>query len=123
MAPKLGGSAKSSKKRKSTSKSAANAKKSKSNLGTSSHARLVSIHTEEEDEEQLIQSGISQVITSDEEGNITSVQNIGANSDRTTEGEDKHWEDENEDEEADEDDEAELSGTSSISVKNKSSQI
>jgi hypothetical protein len=43
------------------------------------------------------------------------------NSDRTTRGEDEHWEDENEDEEADEDDEAELSGTSSISVKNRSS--
>ena len=75
----------------------------------------------EEDEEQLIQSGISQVITSDEERNITSIQNIGAISDRTTKGEDEHWEDENEDEEADEDDEAELSGTSSVFIKNRSS--
>jgi hypothetical protein len=91
MASNLANPAENSKKRKAISNPATNAKKSKSVLGTS--FRSVSIHTEEEDEgrvEQLIQ--------------------------RTLEGKDELWEDENEEEEADGDgdDKAELSETPSI---------
>jgi hypothetical protein len=65
-------------KRKSTTASSRTAKKAKSNLGTTTRNRSASVQTEEEEEQDFARQGISQVIISDEEGNITSVKDISS---------------------------------------------
>ena len=75
-------------KRKSTTSASTAAKKSKSNLGTSTWNGLVSVQTEQEEEQDYAQRGIDRIIISDEEGNVTSVKDISSQASDVMEEED-----------------------------------